>query len=233
MSDQAWAELIMTAYTLEDIKAMYDSENVPEQFEIFKYQVEQNALLVHPRYYKGNEYDRTQPTNEEIYEAWKAAIWKQAVLHGELKARMGLEPHWLLFYIGGMNLISHLRGGHTYEGYMPVMVYCDCCYSKPTIIEDPDNWPAFHPCEDCVKAGHEGGVNAYNRWHLWLGKWWVEISEDNGEDYFPSSSIAFVDEKNLGEAATEAEAKKIYSSIGNKEQVFIYRPDGSFYRYIA
>lgn len=232
MSDNAWAGLVATAYDDSMILTLHSKHaSFPEDFEVYWRQLQSNPYLMHGRYRKGFEPDRVEPTREEAEDAFKATIWKQAVLHAEMKARAGLEPHWLLFHIHGFNH-SSLRG-HSYQGYVPTMTYCQCCHERPVLIEDPANWPIISHCQTCLEAGHNEEIGAAHRWHDFFGIWWVEQIVDNGPDYFPSSDVVWYQEEGGDEAQTRVAAAALVPKLGELDCLNIYTPEGErieFYR---
>lgn len=228
MSDEAWAAMIATVYDLEAIQA-YHSELADQEldFEVYWQKVQAGTAYVHPRYRTDIDHERTASKRAEAEDAWKASIWKQAVMHAELKARLGHEAHWLLFHLTGMNH-SHLRG-HTYTGYVQCITYCECCFGLlgTVIIEDPKNWPEKAVCEKCQIAGHEASGDMYSRWHELIGLWWVEILRDTGPDYYPRADCVWFENNGDGEDGALAVAQKQLQRVGLLDAINIYRPDGT------
>lgn len=222
MSDQAWVGLVATAYSLEVIEQLHaELADLTTDFETYWQEVSTGDEYVHPRYLRGTDYTRSEANTEEACDAWKAANWKQAVLHAELKARKGLETHWMLYFLQGMYI--HDRDRHSYEGYIPVFVPCECCWQE-TLLLDPDEPKFFDQCDNCKAQGHEPGPGMDHRWHTYLGIWWVEKLEDNGEGYFPTSFVVWYDKDYEGESAAIAAAKQARAQYDTCDLVYLVNP---------
>lgn len=226
MSDQAWASLIATdEFATEDIERMLQHfVNTPGDFLTFYQDVKSGKTNVHPRYFTGIDFERTEVKAEEAFEAWRVNIWKQAVLHGEYKARLGIETHWLLYYIVGMNFSPVF--GHKFAGFVPLFSPCSCCWENKLLLNENDEYEEYNQCQVCIDAGHEPGPGMDFRWHTYLGSWWVEKLESNGPDYFPSSFPIWYDEDSAGEVMAIEVAKKARVMYASEDKIFIYNPKG-------
>lgn len=225
MSDQAWIGLIATAYELADVERFYaEHADIATDFDMYWQKVLAGSESVHTRYFKGMDYTRSTPTREEAYESWKASNWKQAVLHAELKSRHGHEPRLMLFYLQGAYI--HGRRGVDYEGYVPNFVTCECCWQN-TYVQDEDEFVFFDQCDECRALGHEAGPDMSNRWHTYLGIWWVEKLEDNGEGYFPTSFVVWYDKDNEGESVARVEADKQRALYPPEDLINLVDPMGN------
>lgn len=129
MSDMAWVHFMAVSASLKSVQESQQwFADWPDTFEGYMEKYDGEAYLANARSLalaRDEIYDESYE-EAQLYDAWKNGLWKQAVIHAELKGRLGVESHRLNYWLN--TLSSWDLRESSYEGFVPLIRTCDCCY---------------------------------------------------------------------------------------------------------
>lgn len=108
------------------------------------------------RMYEAGEIDFDTGYPEDPHETYKAQEWHLAVLHAEMKARAGVEPRLLLYWLTDISTFMLREAGYT--GFIPLFWWCACC-QRPLLLNAVESYEKINErdrlCRQCSVAHHQ------------------------------------------------------------------------------